>query len=91
MAQKPSISEFTQAVDAPSEKALRFFRDFTLRPLPDPLTILACLIYEGSKRVVVIAACYAEPMDRAKAVIGSEIRKLRGTTSNMLTFGLEIS
>jgi hypothetical protein len=25
MAQKPSISEFTRAVDAPAEKVLRFF------------------------------------------------------------------
>jgi hypothetical protein len=91
MAQIPSISEFTRAVDAPSEKALRFFRDFTLSPVPDPLTVFACLIYEDSEPVVVIAACYAGLMDRAKAVIGSEIRKLRGITSNMLTFGLEIS
>ena len=52
-----------------AEKVLRYFRDFTLSPVPDPLTVFACLIYEGSEPVVAIAACYAGPMDRAKAVI----------------------
>jgi FAD/FMN-containing dehydrogenase len=52
-----------------AEKVLRYFRDFTLSPVPDPLTVFACLIYEGGEPVVAIAACYAGPMDRAKAVI----------------------
>jgi hypothetical protein len=27
-----------------AEKVLRHFRDFTLSPVPDPLTVFACLI-----------------------------------------------
>jgi FAD/FMN-containing dehydrogenase len=51
------------------EKVLRHFRDFALSPVPDPLTVFACLTYEGSEPVVAIAACYPGPMDRAEAVI----------------------
>jgi hypothetical protein len=91
MPQKSSISEFTRAVDAPYQRVLCILRDFRFSPVLDPLTVFACLIYEGSEPVVVIAAWYAGLTDRAKAVIGSEIRKLRGVTSNTLTFGLEIS
>ena len=50
-------------------KVLRHFRDFSLSPVPDPLTVFACLIYEGSEPAVAIAACYAGPMDRAEATI----------------------
>jgi hypothetical protein len=34
--------------------------------------VFACLIYEGNERVVVIAACYAGPVDRAKAVMAAK-------------------
>jgi hypothetical protein len=48
MAQKRSICAFTRVVDAPFEKVLRLFRDFTLSPISDPLTVFACLIYGGA-------------------------------------------
>jgi hypothetical protein len=35
------------------------FSRFTLSPVPDPLTVFACLIYEGSEPVVATAVCYA--------------------------------
>ena len=52
-----------------AEKVLRHFRDFASSPVPDPLTVFACLSYDAGEPVIAIAACYAGPMDRAEAVI----------------------
>jgi FAD/FMN-containing dehydrogenase len=52
-----------------AEKVLRHFRDFSRSAVPDPLTVFACLIYEGGEPVVAIAACYAGPMEHAEATI----------------------
>jgi FAD/FMN-containing dehydrogenase len=52
-----------------AEKVLRHFRDFSRSAVPDPLTVFACLIYEGGEPVVAIAACYAGPMEHAEATM----------------------
>ena len=52
-----------------AEKVLRRFRDFSRSPVPDPLTVFACLIYDRGEPVVAIAACYAGPMEHAEATV----------------------
>jgi FAD/FMN-containing dehydrogenase len=52
-----------------AEQVLRRFRDFSRSPVPDPLTVFACLIYDGGQPVVAIAACYSGPMEDAEAAI----------------------
>jgi FAD/FMN-containing dehydrogenase len=49
-------------------KVLRHFRDFAISA-PDALTVYACLIYDGNRPVVAIAACYAGSSDRAEAAV----------------------
>jgi len=49
-------------------KVLRHFRDFA-SSAPDTLTVFACLICDGDRPVVAIAACYVGPADRAEATI----------------------
>jgi FAD/FMN-containing dehydrogenase len=49
-------------------KVLRRFRDFS-PSIPDPLTVFACLIYDGGQPVVAIAVCHAMPGDNAEAAI----------------------
>jgi FAD/FMN-containing dehydrogenase len=49
-------------------KVLRHFRDFASSG-PDTLTVYACLICDGDRPVVAIAACYVGPADRAEATI----------------------
>src|SRR5262249_6461396 len=46
-------------------KVLRHFRDFA-SSAPDTLTVYACLICDGDRPVVAIAACYVGPADRAE-------------------------
>jgi hypothetical protein len=52
-----------------AEKVLQHFHDFSRSAVPDPLTVFACLIYDGGQPVVAIAACYAGPMEHAEATI----------------------
>jgi FAD/FMN-containing dehydrogenase len=52
-----------------AEKVLQHFRDFSRSTVPDPLTVFACLIYDGGEPVVAVAACYAGPMEHAEATI----------------------
>jgi len=52
-----------------AEQVLRRFRDFSRSAVPDVLTVFACLIYDGGKPVVAIAACYSGPMENAEAAI----------------------
>src|SRR6516164_11167864 len=52
-----------------AEQVLRHFRDFSRSPVPDALTVFACLIYDGGEPVVAIAACYAGPMEHAEATL----------------------
>src|SRR5262249_45340264 len=47
-------------------KVLRHFRDFA-SSAPDTLTVYACLICDGDRPVVAIAACYMGPADGAEA------------------------
>src|SRR5262249_33297574 len=49
-------------------KVLRHFRDFA-SSAPDTLTAYACLICDGDRPVVAIAACYVGPDDRMEATI----------------------
>jgi len=49
-------------------KVLRLFRDFA-SSAPDTLTVFACLICDGDRPVVAIAACYVGRADRAEATI----------------------
>src|SRR5262249_55433970 len=46
-------------------KVLRHFRDFA-SSAPDTLTAYACLICDGDRPVVAIAACYVGPDDHAE-------------------------
>src|SRR5215471_11692774 len=52
-----------------AEQVLRRFRDFSRSPVPDALTVFACLMYDGGEPVVAIAACYSGPMEDAEAAI----------------------
>jgi FAD/FMN-containing dehydrogenase len=52
-----------------AKRVLRRFRDFSRSPVPDALTVFACLIYDGGEPVVAIAACYSGPMEDAEAAI----------------------
>src|SRR5215469_5818866 len=49
-------------------KVLRHFRDFA-SSAPDTLTVYACLICDGDRPVVAIAACYVGPADGAEATV----------------------
>src|SRR6516165_5298408 len=51
-------------------KVLRHFRDFA-SSAPDTLTVYACLICDGDRPVVAIAACYVGSADRAEATVAS--------------------
>ena len=74
-AKNPRSGNLPRAVDALLEKVLRLSCGFALSWVLDPLTVVTCLIYEGSEPIVVVAVCHAGPMHRAKVVIGSEIGK----------------
>jgi len=49
-------------------EVLRHFRNF-VGSAPDALTVYACLLYDGGRAVVAIAACYSGPADRADAAV----------------------
>src|SRR5262249_56557089 len=49
-------------------KVLRHFRDFA-SSAPDTLTAYACLLCDGDRPVVAIAACYVGPTDRVEATV----------------------
>src|SRR5262249_33179970 len=47
---------------------LRHFRNF-VGSASDALTVYACLLYDGGRAMVAIAACYSGPADRADAAV----------------------